>query len=84
MYMHVKSGVQGSLPASGNMPLFIQRRIESDAHRLNLYIPGPSGETGTTTLYITGANISSSGISMVIPDVLGTNSGITKLYVNGF
>lgn len=77
------SGItDGAYPFSSSMNLFIER---NEANAISLFLQG-EGEyiSSGITLYSFGAYLASSGIDLVISDVVGISSGTLKLYTHGF
>lgn len=73
-----------SVPDSGWMPLFIQRDTESLLSTTPLYLEVNDGTNSGVPLYLYAMTKSYSSLDLVMPEVIGSQSGVTRLYINGF
>ncbi len=83
LFMSQGGTSSGYTPVSGFMNLFINRRFESVAHNLPMFINGPSGENNNITLFMQAQPNDRSGMSLLI-DGIGAVNNPMNLYSHGF
>ena len=83
LFIMSPSGTEGAVPVSGNMPLFINRLINSTAHRFTMFIAGPSGIDNNIPLFIeSGRDNNSLDLFIQAPPASVDKS--IETYIHGF
>lgn len=84
LYMCAPSGTDGAVPKSGELYLFIARSEESLIGDIPLYTSGPEMVYDDMELFVEGGPSLHGDITLVMPDVVGSESGVNPLYIHGF
>lgn len=64
--------------------LFIGQGNTGPEGYMSMYINGPSGQTGSLPMVMTGANIPNAGMTLAMPSSIGPISDTDTLYIHGF
>jgi hypothetical protein len=84
LFLSAPSGTLGSIPYSGNMPLYMSRRSEAMGNNMTLYLKTSESSTSNFNLWISGSNVPTTNIPLYLKVINNaTLSGVT-LYGQGY
>lgn len=77
------SGVtEGTVPVSAGLPLYLSRLPTA---AISLYLHGQGVEVASSVpLYTYGAGVASGGVDLSIPEAVGYETGVMRMFTHGF
>ena len=84
LFMSAPSGTEGAVPISGNLNLYMSRDYNSIAYSAPLFIKNYDYSSGNFPLYMFGANIPNSSISLYVHGYATTPIATKTLFTSGF